>query len=217
MTHCDPYPLYSRGERIADGVMHVMGVGFAIVGTVVLVVWAAGAAGGGTVAGVSIYGAMLIASFVASACYHFTPWERLRPALRRIDHAAIYLKIAGTYTPLVVLIGSAFAYGVLALVWGLAVLGAIAKLFFWARPGRWGVGLYLGLGWLSLALAFPLIGTISLGPLVLIGAGGLLYTLGAVLFSIDGLRFQNAIWHGLVLAASICFFTAISLGVVPRV
>ena len=213
MTHCDPYPAFTRAERIADAVLHVLGVALAIAGTVLLIVWASGTADAGRIAGVSVYGAALIGSFVASACYHFTPWERPRPALRRIDHAAIYLKIAGTYTPLVVLIGSAFAYGVLAVVWALAALGAAMKLFFWARPSRWGAGLYLGLGWISVALLGALVPVVPLTSLVLMGVGGVVYSVGAVLFSLDPWRFQNAVWHGFVLAASVCFFVAIALAI----
>ncbi|MCF2872448.1 hemolysin III family protein [Octadecabacter sp. G9-8] len=212
MTHCDPYPTYSRGERIADGAVHVAGIVFAIVGTVLLILWASEQTTG-MIAGLWVYGAALIASFVASFCYHFTPWEGPRPVLRRIDHAAIYLKIAGTYTPLVVLIGSAFAYGILAVVWGLAALGVAMKLFFWGRPTRWGVGLYLGLGWISLALATSLVPLVSGAVMGLIVAGGLVYSAGAVLFSLEGLKYQNAIWHSFVLIASVCFFAAIALGV----
>lgn len=216
MTHSDPYPTtYTKGERIADGVVHLAGIAFAVIGMIWLIVLATGTTGTGTVAGLAIYGAAMTTSFVASFCYHFTPWEHPRPVLRRIDHAAIYLKIAGTYTPLVVLIGSAFAYGVLAVVWGLAVIGAGAKLFFWGKPGRWGVLLYLGMGWLSVALASSLVPIVSGTVMTLIVAGGLVYSAGAVLFSLDGLRFQNAIWHGFVLIASVCFFAAIALGVLP--
>jgi hemolysin III len=215
MTSSDPYPNFTRAERIADGVVHAFGIAFAIVATILLVIWASGDTSPSTVVGLSIYGAALIGSFVASACYHFTPWERPRHLLRRIDHAAIYLKIAGTYTPLVVLIGSAFAYSILGIVWALAAIGAIAKLFFWGRPTRWGVGLYLGLGWLSVALVTSLVPLVSGVTLILIVSGGLVYSLGAVVFSIDGLRFQNAIWHGFVLAASVCFCVAIALGVLP--
>lgn len=215
MTHSDPYPLFTRGERIADGAMHIAGVGFAIVGTVMLILWTVATMDAGKIAGVSIYGAALIASFVASACYHFTPWERMRPALRRIDHAAIYLKIAGTYTPLVILIGSAFAYSVLAVVWGLAAVGAVTKLFFWGKPGHWGTALYVGMGWLSVALLTSLFPVLSAWALGLLIAGGLIYSAGAVIFSIEGLKFQNAIWHGFVLTASVCFFVAIALGVTP--
>lgn len=213
MTHTDPYPNYSKGERIADGAVHIAGISFAVIGTIVLLMWAHGSADIGTLAGLWVYGVAMTASFVASAFYHFTPWERLRPLLRRIDHAAIYVKIAGTYTPLVVLIGSAFAYGVLGLVWALAAIGVTAKLFFWARPGRLGVALYVGMGWLSVALLTSLIPLVSGGAIALMVIGGLIYSIGAVLFSLEDLRFQNAIWHGFVLSASACFFAAIALGV----
>ena len=115
-----------------------------------------GTAKGVKIAAISVYGATLIATFVASATYHLAPWHRLRGILRRIDHAAIYLKIAGTYTPLVVLIGHWFAYAVLAVVWALAVVGMVLKLFFWRAPGRSGPALYLVMGWLSLALIWSL-------------------------------------------------------------
>ena len=215
MTSSDPYPKFTRAERIADGVVHAFGIAFAVTATILLVVWASGETSPSTVIGLSIYGAALIGSFVASACYHFTPWEGPRHLLRRIDHAAIYLKIPVTYTPLVVLIGSAFAYSILGIVWALAAFGAIVKLFFWGRPTRWGVGLYLGLGWLSVALITSLVPLVSGATLALLVAGGLVYSLGAIVFSIDGLRFQNAIWHGFVLTASVCFCVAIALGVLP--
>ncbi len=215
MIEPDPYPTFTKGERIADAVVHAIGIVFSIVATVVLIVWALGETSTGMVVGLAVYGAALTGSFIASACYHFTPWKGPRPILRRIDHAAIYLKIAGTYTPIVVLIGSAFAYGVLGLVWVLATIGVIAKLFFFGRPGVWGVGLYLGLGWLSVALVSSLVPVVSTTALALIVTGGLVYSLGAVLFSLDSLRFQNAIWHSLVLTASICFCIAIALGVLP--
>jgi len=85
MTHVDTYPTFSRGERIADALMHIAGLSFALIGSVLLIVWAAGALSGGAIAGLSIYGAALIASFAASACYHFTPWEGPRPVLRRLS------------------------------------------------------------------------------------------------------------------------------------
>lgn len=215
MTQPDPYPIYTVRERVADGVVHAAGIVFAVTATILLLIWARGEPAG-IIASLWIYGVALSGSFVASACYHFTPWEHLRPTLRRIDHAAIYIKIAGTYTPLVVLIGSGFAYGVLALVWALALIGALTKLFFWqpkAGSGRWGTALYVGLGWLSVALITSLVPLMPPVALGLIVAGGLIYSLGAVVFSIDGLRFQNAIWHGFVLTASVCFCVAIAMGI----
>ncbi|WP_296423779.1 hemolysin III family protein [Yoonia sp.] len=209
------YPAYSRAERIADGAMHAVGVIGAMGGAVVLMVWAMGMTSAGHVAALSVYGATLIATFVASAFYHMTPWEDIRPVLRRFDHAAIYLKIAGTYTPLVVTIGSGFAYLVLAVVWGLAVIGMLLKLFFWRTPGRFGPALYLIMGWLSVALIWSLWAIVPGAAVALIAVGGLLYTTGVIFHVAEKMKFSNAIWHGFVVAASACFFAAITLATGP--
>ena len=205
------YPTYARSERIADGTMHALGVLGAVSGAVVLIFWTAGTASAGQIAAISVYGATLIATFVASAFYHMTPWEGIRPILRRFDHAAIYLKIAGTYTPLVVMIGSWFAYLVLAIVWGLAVIGMVLKLFFWRTPGRFGPALYLIMGWLSLALIWSLWPIVPVPAMVLIAVGGLLYTAGVPFYASETMKYAIAIWHGFVVAASSCFFAAIAL------
>lgn len=192
--------------------MHAVGVMGAISGAVFLLVWAFTNATGGETAALAIYGIALILTFVASASYHMTPWENLRPRLRQLDHAAIYVKIAGTYTPLVVMIGSAFSYVVLAIVWGLAIFGVVTKIFFWRRPGWFSTGLYLVMGWLSVALIWGLVPIFPSLGLVLIAIGGGLYTCGVVFFQLEDLKFSMAIWHGFVIAASGCFFAAIALG-----
>ena len=207
------YPNYARSERIADGTMHFVGVTGAIIGAVILIIWAAGMVNPAQIAAVSVYGATLVATFVASALYHMTPWENLRPTFRRFDHAAIYLKIAGTYTPLVVMIGNAFAYIVLCVIWGLAVLGIVLKLFFWRQPGQFGSALYLVMGWLSVLLLWSLWPILPGVAMALIAIGGLLYTAGVYFYAAEQMKFSNAIWHGFVVMASACFFAAISFGV----
>ena len=214
MPHREPpYPVYARSERLADAAMHGLGIVAALGGTIWLIVWTFGRVSGGQTAALTLYGLTLIAAFSASTIYHFTPWERLRPAFRRADHAAIYLKIAGTYTPLVVLVGGVGAYLVLAAVWALAAFGMVQKIWFWSKPGRNGIALYLVMGWLSVLLAGALFAALPGSALALIAAGGLLYTFGVVFHVWEGLKFSNAIWHGFVLVASVCFFTAIALGV----
>ena len=208
------YPNYARSERIADGTMHAIGVLGALTGAIALIVWSAGVASAGQVAAIAVYGATLIATFAASAFYHFTPWEHVRPLLRRFDHAAIYLKIAGTYTPLVVMIGSGFAYAVLAIVWSLAFVGMVLKLFFWRTPGRFGPALYLVMGWLSLALIWSLWPIVPASAMLLMAAGGLLYTSGVPFYASETMKYATAIWHGFVVAASACFFAAIAISVV---
>jgi hemolysin III len=210
----DHYPAYGRAERIADGVMHALGVTFALIGAVLLITYAALSASGGEIAAVTVYAGALMATFLASACYHLTPWEHVRPTLRRVDHAAIFLKIAGTYTPFVVLIHSAFAYAILAVVWSLALSGALLRLLKRGKLGRIETWTYLLLGWLSLLLVWPMVQTLPAPATALVLAGGLLYTLGVVFFRWESLRFSNAIWHAFVLAASACFFAAITLGII---
>ena len=207
----DSYPAYTPGERVADGAVHAMGVVGALMGATAIVLWVAMTQDAPRIAAVSVYGAALIATFVASALYHFTPWERARPMLRRFDHAAIYLKIAGTYTPFVVLLGGVSAYVLLGLLWAVAAFGVVRKLFFWG--GRSGVLLYLAMGWAGLWIIWSSFQNLPVAASVLIVAGGLLYTVGVIFYRWPGLKFSNAIWHGFVLAASICFYIAISLGV----
>lgn len=214
MTMREPdYPTYARAERVADAALHILGIGLALTGSVWLVAWSFGQVSGGQSLALTVYAATLVAGFMASAIYHFTPWESRRAVFRRLDHAAIYLKIAGTYTPLVVLIGSLTSYAVLALVWALAGFGVIRKLWFWHNPKRNGIALYLAMGWLSVLLAGSLLVILPGPALALICAGGLLYTLGVVFHVWEGLKYSNAIWHGFVLVASVCFFAAIALGV----
>ncbi|MDF1607554.1 hemolysin III family protein [Hoeflea sp. YIM 152468] len=195
---------------MADGSMHAIGVTGAVIGAIVLLVWSAPVASAWEIAAISVYALTLIATFSASAFYHMTPWESLRPVLRRIDHAAIYLKIAGTYTPLVVMIGSGLAYVVLGVVWALAVIGMVLKLVFWTTPGQFGPALYLVMGWMSVVLFWSSWTDLPIGYIV---AGGLLYTVGVAFYAAKKMKFSNAIWHGFVIAASACFFVAISLSV----
>ena len=207
------YPKYTRSERVADGSMHLIGVTGSVFGAVALLVWAVPVATPWQVAAITVYAMTLIGTFAASAFYHMTPWESLRPVLRRIDHAAIYLKIAGTYTPLVVMIGSGLAYVMLAIVWALAVIGMTLKLVFWSTPGRFGPALYLIMGWMSIVLVWQAWAELPFGYIL---AGGLLYTVGVIFHAAKGLKFANAIWHGFVIAASACFFAAITVVVAQQ-
>ena len=206
-----PYP-YSLRETLADASIHVIGVGAGVAAGVVLIVHVAQTHAAPQIAATSVYAGMLFLSLVASALYHLLPWERARPVYLRKDHAAIYLKIAGTYTPLVVLIGSAFAYVVLAGVWIVAVLGAVAKLSFWSTESRGSLPVYLGMGWASVLLIGPMYQALPPLAVALVVGGGLLYTAGTVVYRYPDMRYLNAVWHGVVLAASTCFFAAVAVG-----
>jgi hemolysin III len=201
--------IYSPSETVADGTVHVIGLGFAIPATILLMIHAAGQ--DAPLTATIIYAACFVLSLTASAIYHLLPFDRPRAILGRMDHAAIYFKIAGTYTPLVMVIGSGFAYGILSIVWALAVFGAIAKMWFWDTQSKASLALYLGMGWLSVLLIWPMWNALPRAALALIAIGGLNYTLGTIVYAHPGMQFQNAIWHVFVLAASICFFAAIAL------
>lgn len=207
------YPTDALSERIADGTIHAIGVLAAVAGAVVLIFWATVHAPPEYMTAIAIYGGTLIASFAASAIYHVTPWDEIRPILRRVDHAAIYLKIAGTYTPFVIIVGHWFAYLVLAIVWLLALIGMVFKLFYWCPPGKYGPVLYLVMGWLGLALVWSLWPIVPAGAMVLMCLGGLLYTAGLPFFASNTMKYSTAIWHAFVLKASSCFFAAIWMSV----
>ena len=202
------YP-YSRSETVADGTVHVLGLGIAIPAVTLLLINAA--EHGVLIVATTIYSVSVVASLSASAIYHLMPFDRTRPLLRRMDHAAIYFKIAGTYTPIVMVIGTGFAYAVLALVWVLAILGATAKLCFWSADSKASLYLYLGMGWLSVLLIYPMWHNLPGAALALVAVGGLTYSAGTLIYAHPGMRYQNAIWHVFVLIATACFFAAIAL------
>lgn len=204
----DQYPKYSVAEKWADGAVHLAGLGAALVAIATFLSIHSDILNGGQIASLTIYWIGLVAMLAVSFCYHMTPWEEYRAGLRRIDHATIFLKIAGTYTPLVMTIGTALGYVVLGIVWGLALFGASLRLFRWRSPGRLNAALYLGLGWLSCALVWNIFQAAPAAGWCVV-AGGLLYTGGTVFFHWEGLKFSNAIWHGFVVVASAFFFAAI--------
>ena len=204
------YP-YSLRETLADGTVHAAGLALAAVGVIALLAQAHMGAPGAQIAALYVYAVAILLAFAASAIYHLSPFDRTRPLLHKIDHAAIYLKIAGTYTPLVVMLGSAFGYFLLGVIWTIAAAGAALKLSVWHASGRLSLGLYLAMGWAAVLLVPLLFSKVPTLSFALIVAGGLLYTAGTVIFARDGMRYQNAIWHGFVLIGSACFFAAIAL------
>ena len=203
-----PYPT-SRPETVADGAVHLLGIALSIPAGI----WMVQLASDPTLpqTATALYVVCLVCSFAISALYHLLPFERSRPLLGRIDHVAIYFKIAGTYTPLVMMIGLPLGYAILGLVWFLAGVGGVAKLFFWRTDAKGSLALYLGMGWLSVLLIHPMWQGLPGAAVALIMVGGLIYSAGTRIYAHPGIRFQNAIWHGFVLIASICFFVAIAL------
>ncbi|MBZ4021615.1 DNA-binding protein [Rhodobacter sp. TJ_12] len=203
---------HSFREHFADGVMHVLGVTFAVAAVSALMVWAAMAGLGPKIWPLVIYAVGLIASFGFSAGYNLTLYAPARAILRRFDHAAIYLLIAGTYTPMALIgLGGGLGIAMTATIWALALIGMVMKLGFFHRGERFGFVLYLAMGWLGVLAIWPLLQALPVAVLILLGTGGLIYTLGTVFYKLKSLPFSRAIWHGHVLAAAATHYAAVVL------
>lgn len=201
---------YDRAETIADGVVHAIGVSVGLAGSIALVVAARQSTHGATVASVAAYVVGLLAMLGLSAAYNVWPISGTKWLLRRFDHSAIYVMIAGTYTPFIgEMRGGVLSTEALVGIWTMATVGVALKLLLPGRFDRLSVLLYLLLGWSGVAIYQPVAASLSSSSLWLIGAGGLLYTTGVAFHLWRGLRFHNAIWHGFVLAAAACHYSAI--------
>jgi hemolysin III len=201
---------YDRAELIADGIVHGIGVFSGLIAATVLIVLAAIFASVNEIVSASVYAAGLLAMLGFSAAYNLWPVSRGKWLLRRLDHSAIYILIAATYTPVFAqLQDRVFAMSLLAGVWSVAAVGVVLKLFFPGRFDKLSVGLYLAMGWSGL-IAYDA-GLSSLPQLALwfIVAGGLLYSFGIIFHAWRRLRFQNAIWHSFVLLGAGCHYTAV--------
>jgi hemolysin III len=199
---------YSRGERIADTAVHVLGVGAALAACAVLAAAAPRSLGPRLALG--LYATGLVAMLGCSALYNLAGAGARKALLRRLDHAAIFAMIAGTYTPVALLaIGGAWGWGLLAAVWGGAAGGAALKLLAPARFERASIAAYLLLGWAGLAALGPLLAALPARGLGMLAAGGLLYSLGVVVHLSTRLPYHNVLWHALVLAAAACHYAVV--------
>jgi hemolysin III len=200
----------TRGELVADGVIHVIGITAGLIGAAILVIAAATRGSPLELAALATYSGGLLAMLGCSAAYQLLRSSRRRELLRCFDHSAIFLMIAGTYTPFTLLRIRPFWDVVLtAAVWSIAVAGIALRL---ARPrvfDRVSLGFYLALGWAGLAAIAPFVPMVHLSTLVLLGAGGLLYTAGVAFHMWERLPFQNAIWHTFVLMAAAVHYAAV--------
>ncbi|MGB2892668.1 MAG: hemolysin III family protein, partial [Albidovulum sp.] len=203
----------SPTERLSDAVIHVAGLVVVLAAVPVLITVAAFLRGDLTaVLAVSVYGAALVAMILCSALYNMIAhpgWSRF---LKRLDHSAIYVKIAGTYTPFTLLSGHGF--WLLAGLWGAALAGVGIKLVSPDRFRPLALGLYLAMGWAGLAAGGTFLATLSGPVMALILTGGVLYTVGVAFYLFERLPFHYTIWHVFVLAASLVFYAAVTLHLV---
>jgi hemolysin III len=200
----------SRSELVADLWVHALGSAASIVGFLILMILAIRQ--DSTVSRVSLilYGGALTAMIGCSALYNVLHQSPNKSLLRRIDHSAIFVMIAGTYTPfLAVKIGGAWGLGLLAYVWLAAGVGVVVKLLHLSRIERFSIILYLFLGWTILAAPGPLFSSVSAPAIILLAAGGVLYSVGVLFYLWDQFAYSQAIWHAFVLAAAACHYLAV--------
>jgi hemolysin III len=206
------YP--TPAARCADLVVHLTGLVFALFGGGVLLGLSVGMGSMSQVAAVSIYAGCLLLMLAFSTAYNFAKAPH-RPLLRRLDHAGIFVMIAGSYTPFTTHnLTGAWAIAMTTAVWSLAGLGVLGKLFLPGLGRRFWIGVYLGLGWLFLVALKPMIEGVPWIALALLALGGILYTTGIVFYVNKRLRFARAIWHGHVVAAAGAHWAAVLIGVV---
>ena len=213
---------YTLGEEIANSIIHGLGVGLSVAALTMLIVFAAQSGSGWALGAAIVYGITLVLEYTASTLYHSFPQPEVKHVFKILDHAGIYLLIAGSYTPFTLVtlrdvpLGPFQHVGVwlFALVWTLAIAG-IATEAFWAYRPRWlSATVYLLMGWLVVIAIKPLIANLAPEGLWLLVAGGLCYTFGTIFYVLKQVRYMHAVWHLLVLAGSILQFLAILIYVI---
>ncbi|MFM2641021.1 hemolysin III family protein [Vibrio chagasii] len=208
---------YSDIEERANAITHGLGVVLGVVGLILLLIRAFDhQADTLTIASMTVYGSSIILLFLASTLYHSITTEKTKRLLKTLDHCAIYLLIAGSYTPfLLVSLRTTLAMGLMAVIWGIALVGIIMKIAFVYRFKRLSLVTYLAMGWLSLIVVYQLAMNIEMGGLVLLALGGVIYSLGVIFYVAKRIPYNHAIWHLFVLAGCACHFFAIYLYVTP--
>lgn len=198
------------GEEIANSITHGIGAALSIAGLVILVVLAVTRGDAWRIVSFSIYGATLIILYLASTLYHSFRHPGVKRIFRIIDHSSIFLLIAGTYTPfLLVRLRSTTGWILFGIIWALAGLGIGFKALYINRHAKISVAIYVAMGWLCVVAIRQMLANIPAGGIIGLAAGGLLYTAGIVFYAWHGLRYSHAIWHLFVLGGSISHYYSI--------
>ncbi|MDT8449423.1 MAG: hemolysin III family protein [Wenzhouxiangellaceae bacterium] len=198
-------------QEMANVLTHGLGVVLSIGGGAVLVTLAAVHAGVREIVGSAVFVASLIVLYTASTLYHAARAPRVKARLKVFDHCAIFLLIAGTYTPFTIaVIRGGWGWSLFGVIWGMAVAGIVFKLFFTGRFRLLSTAIYVGMGWLVLVAAVPLVRALNGPALAWLIAGGVLYTTGTVFYHRETPRHSHAIWHLFVLGGSACHFAAVA-------
>lgn len=207
----------SRESELWNAATHALGVALALAGLAVLVTLASLRHSPRRIVSYSVYGVTLVLLYAASTAYHGVRIPRAKRVLRTLDHMAIYLLIAGTYTPFALIsLRGKLGWSIFGLIWALAAIGVVFKLFFTGSFPRTSTVLYVAMGWLALIAVRQLFAALPARGLALLFAGGACYTVGVLFFALDTRhRFNHAIWHLLVLAGSVFHFFAVLVCTLP--
>jgi len=216
MHHVDTATVhYSDREELASSLIHGLGIVLSIAGLAILVAFAARGGDARHVASVGVYGTTLILLYTASTLYHSVPGEHVKSMLRVLDHAAIFLLIAGTYTPFTLIsLHGAWGWSLFAIVWLLAFAG-IALEVRGVRNRRVMAALYVGMGWVGVVAIKPLAASLPAAGLWLLFGGGVAYTIGVPFYLWKRLPYNHALWHAFVLIGSVMQFFAVLCYVLP--
>lgn len=201
---------YSRKEEFWNVLTHGLGLALSIPALVLLVVYSSIYGNAWHIVSYSIYGSTLVLLYLASTLFHSAKQKKYRLRLNVFDHSSIYFLIAGTYTPfLLVTLRGPWGWSLFGVIWGLAIIGAIAKLFFTGRFDKISTAVYVLMGWLIIIAIKPLISNLSTEGLIWLGAGGLSYSIGAALYLLKKIPYNHAIFHVFVLLGSIFHFISV--------
>jgi hemolysin III len=202
-------------EELANSLTHGAGLILSIAGFAVLLSLAVMRGNPWRIVSCAIYGSTLLCLYAASTCYHSIRSRRLKQILKVCDHSAIYLLIAGTYTPfLLVNLRGGWGWSLLAVIWGLAMAGILFKVWFVEHAPILSTATYLLMGWLALVAVKPMLMRVPTSGLLWLLAGGMLYTVGVAFYAWKRLPYNHAIWHGFVLAGSTCHYFAVLCSVI---
>lgn len=200
----------SAGEELANALSHGVALALAVAALPLLVLTAARHGGAADIVGASLFASTMIVLYGVSTLYHAMPAGRSKRWLHRLDHAAIYVFIAGSYMPFLLgALRGAWGWSLFGVLWGAAALGVLAKLGNRLRHPLWSTGLYVAMGWAVLVATVPLVERVAPAGVAWLVAGGVAYTLGAVVYHFDGrVRYAHFVWHLFVMAGSACHFFA---------
>jgi hemolysin III len=199
-------------EELANSLTHGFGLLLSLIGLVNLVIHAFLHGTAIHLVTVNVFCGSMIVLYAASTVYHGVVHPKLKHICRILDHASIYILIAGTYTPVsLLMLPSAWGWTLFGIQWGLALIGVVFKVFFTGKYDRVSTVVYLGMGWMAIVAIKPLIDHMPIGGLALMAAGGVSYSLGVVFYRMDRMQFAHAIWHLFVMGGTICHYLMIAL------